>query len=163
MAGMIKRAAIATLLMLAAGQAMAERGLLDTLMARPPAAISEPAMSTLALEACLKLAASLDRTGVKIAGQGARLERLNAEHAALESQINAELDQLSHYDAQQMAAFQRRVARNDDVERELRSDRAAHQKERKAHDEAIVSFERNCGGRFRADDLVAVKAKLGLN
>jgi hypothetical protein len=163
MAGMIKRAAIATLLMLAAGQAMAERGLLDTLMARPPAAISEPAMSTLALEACLKLAASLDRAGRTIADAGAAIERLAAQRLALRNQINAELDQLSHYDAQQMAAFQRRVAHSDDVERELRSDRAAHQKEREAHDEAIVSFERNCGGRFHADDLVAVKAKLGLN
>lgn len=160
---MIRRAAIATLLTLATSQAMAERALLDTLMARTPAAASEPAMSALALEACLKLASSLDRTGLKVAGQGALIERLSAEHAALQNQINSELDQLSHYDPQQMAAFQRRVAHNDDVERKLRSDGPAHQKDRKVYGEAVIGYERNCGARFHADDLSAAKAKLRMH
>jgi hypothetical protein len=160
---MIRKLAITILLMLAAGEAMAERALLAGLLARSPAGPNDPAMSALALEACLKLATSLDRTGAKVAGQAAKIERLNAEHIALQNQINAELDQLGHYNAQQMAAFQRRVAHNDDVERKLRGDRPAHQKDRQAYDDAVAGFGRNCGGHFRAGDLAAARAKFGLN
>lgn len=162
MTGMLRRAAIAALLTLTVGPATAERAFLAGLMARPPASASEPAMSALALEACLKLAASLDRSGAKIASDGARIRKLAAERADLQNQINAELDQLSHYDSQQMAAFQRRVTHNDDVEGELNSGGPAHEKETKAYIEAAAGFERSCGGRFRAGDLNAAKAKLNL-
>ncbi len=164
MTGMIKRAAIAALLILTltAGLAVADSAFLARLLKRSPAALSEPAMSALALEACLKLAATLDRDGAKVASDGARIEKLTAERAALQNQINAELDQLSHYDSQQMAAFQRRVTRNDDVERELHSGGPAHEKESKAYDEAVAGFERSCSGSFRAGDLTAAKAELGL-
>lgn len=162
MPGMIGRAAITTLLVLAVGPAMAEGTLLAGFLERSPVAPNQPAMSALALEACLKLAASLDSIGAKVASGGARIAKLTAERFALQDQINAELDQLSHYDAREMAAFQRRVTRNDDVERELRSGRPAHENEAKAYAGAVAGFERNCAGSFRAGDLTAAKAKLGL-
>src|SRR6478736_2983969 len=53
-------------LALGAIDAHAARTLLTDLMKRPPAGLDEPAMSALALEACVHRAQELDRTGTAI-------------------------------------------------------------------------------------------------
>jgi hypothetical protein len=68
-----------------------------------------------------------------------------------------ELDQLSHYDAKAMEAFQRRVAYNDEVEHKLKVGGPAHLKDRQAHDEAVAGFRQNCSGAFAAAILSASK------
>ena len=59
-------AATAFVLAFGSNDANAARTLLADLVARPPAGSGEPAMSALALEACMRRAQELDRTGTTI-------------------------------------------------------------------------------------------------
>ena len=67
--------ATAVALVFCAIDANAARTLLKDLMARAPAAIDGPAMSELALEACVRRAQELDRTGTAIDYEIAAIDR----------------------------------------------------------------------------------------
>lgn len=102
---------VATALVLAFGDANAAKTLLTDLMARPPAGSGESAMSALALQACMRRAQELDRTGTAIDYEIAAIDREAAEGVLLQNQINAELPMLGNYDEPALNAFQRRVIR----------------------------------------------------
>ncbi len=94
--------ALLAALCLSASEAFAARALLAELLARAPAAAgqpaNQPAMSGLALEACLRQARELDRTGEAINYEVAAIDRLAAEGMFLQNQINAELPVLGDFD-----------------------------------------------------------------
>jgi hypothetical protein len=71
--------------------ANAARTLLTDLMARPSAGPDEPAMSALALEACMRRAQELDRTGIAIDYEIAAIDREAAEALFLQKYLSAEL------------------------------------------------------------------------
>ena len=64
--------------------ANAARTLLADLMTRQPAEADEPAMSALSLEACMRRAQDLDRTGVAIDYEIAAIDREAAEAQLLQ-------------------------------------------------------------------------------
>ena len=71
--------ATAVVLVFCAIDANAARTLLKDLMARAPAGADDPAMSELALEACVRRAQELDRTGTAIDYEIAAIDREAAE------------------------------------------------------------------------------------
>ena len=83
--------ATAFVLAFGSNDANAARTLLADLVARPPAGSGEPAMSALALEACMRRAQELDRTGTTIDYEIAAIDREAAEGVLLQNQLNAEL------------------------------------------------------------------------
>ena len=66
---------VATAFVLAFGSNDANAALITDLVARPPAASGEPAMSALALEACMRCAQELDRIGTAIDYEIAAIDR----------------------------------------------------------------------------------------
>ena len=163
------RLAIATLiaaLSLCAGDALAARVLLAELLARAPAAAGQPAnqpvMSSLALEACLRQARELDRTGTAIDSEIAAIDRLAAEGMFLQNQIDAELPMLGGYDEPGLNDFQRRVIRHEELASKFQREFPLYQQRQKDYDAAVAEFDRDCANGFAAGDLSAAKTKLGL-
>ena len=155
---------VATAFVLAFGfnDANAARTLLADLMARPPAGSGESAMSALALEACMRRAQELDRTGTAIDYEIAAIDREAAEGVLLQNQINAELPMLGDYDEPALNAFQRRVIRHEELAKKFQAEFPLYQQKQKAYDAAVAEFERICASRFRPGDLEAIKSKLDL-
>src|SRR5262245_60689871 len=87
--------------------------LASDLMARAPAKLGETAMSDLALEACMRRAQELDRTGTAIDHEIAAIDREAAEALLLERRFNAELLMLGAYDEPALKDFQRRGIRHE--------------------------------------------------
>jgi hypothetical protein len=159
---MVRWILVATAFVLAFGfnDANAARTLVTDLMARPPAGSGAPAMSALALEACMHRAQQLDRTGTAIDYEIAVIDRETAEGVLLQNQINAELPMLGDYDELVLNAFQRRVVRYDELAKKFQAEFPLYQQKQKAYDAAVVEFERICASRFRPGDLEAIKSKL---
>ena len=155
---------IATLFALTIGAsgANAARTLLADLMARAPAEANQPAMSALALEACLRRAQELDRTGTAIDYEIAAIDREAAEALLLQKQLNAEMSMLGNYDEPALNEFQRRVIRHEELAKKFQAEFPLYQKKQKAYDAAVTEFEHICASRFRRGDLDAVKTKLKL-
>ena len=155
---------VATLMIvaLAPNNASAARALLAELMARAPADVNDPAMSPLALEACLRRAQELDRTGTAIDYEIAAIDREAAEALLLQKQINAELPTLGDFDEPALNEFQRRVIRHEELAKNFQAEFPRYQQKQKDYDEAVSELERNCAGRFRRGDLDTVKKMLGL-
>jgi hypothetical protein len=155
---------VATAFVLAFGSnhANAAKTLLTDLMARLPAGSGEPAMSALALEACMRRAQELDRTGTAIDYEIAAIDREAAEGVLLQNQINAELPILGGYDESALNAFQRRVIRHEELAKKFQGEFPLYQQKQKAYDAAVAEFEYNCATRFRPGDLEAIKSKLDL-
>ena len=85
--------ATAVVLVFCAIDANAARTLLKDLMARAPAGADDPVMSELALEACVRRAQELDRTGTAIDYEIAAIDREAAEALLLQKQLNRPLEQ----------------------------------------------------------------------
>jgi hypothetical protein len=155
-------AALPALALLTAGKTEAARPLLAELLARAPAEAGKPAMSPLALEACLLKARELDRTGEAIDYEIAAIDREAAEGMFLQNQINAELPMLGGYDEAGLNDFQRRMIRHEELAKKFEAEFPRYQQKQKAYDAAVAEFDRDCGQSFGAGDLAAVKAKLGI-
>lgn len=154
--------AAAALLAAGAGGAEAARPLLAEMLARAPVAAGEPAMSALALEACLRQAHELERTGVAIDLEIAAIDREAAEGMFMQRQLEAEMPILRDYDEAGLHDFQRRVIHHEELAKKFQSDFPRYQLRQRAYEEAVAAFERNCALGFRAGDLAAAKAKLGI-
>jgi hypothetical protein len=159
-------AALIAMLALCTGDAFAARTLVAELLARAPAVAgqptNQPVMSGLALEACLRRAGELDRTGVTVDTEVAAIDRLAAEGMFLQNQIDAELPALNGYDEKALNDFQRRVIRREELARKFKTDFPAYQKDQKDYNTALAEFDRDCSNAFTADDLSFAKAKLGI-
>jgi hypothetical protein len=151
-----------TALLLGASEAFAARPLLAELLARAPVAAGPPAMSALALEACLRQARELDRTGTEIDTKIAAIDRAAAEGMFLQNQINAELPMLGGYDEPGLKDFQGRLIRHEELAKKFQADFPLYQQKQKAYDAAVADFGRDCSQGFAASDLAAAKAKLGI-
>jgi hypothetical protein len=119
-------------------------------------------MSALALEACLRKARELDKTGTAIDYDIAAIDRQTAEAMFLENQINAEFPVLNGYDEAGLAAFQQRVIHHEELAKKFKSEFPVYQQRKKDYDAAVAEFDRDCARGFTASDLGAVKAKLGI-
>ena len=150
------------LLVSGAGGARAARTLLADLLARPPAAAGQPTMSDLALEACLRRARELDRTGVSVDNDVAAIDRLAAEGMFLQHQIDAEMPMLGGYDEKGLNDLQHRLIRHEELAKKFQTAFPLYQQRQKNYDAAVAEFERNCARGFSASDLESVKAKLGI-
>jgi hypothetical protein len=155
-------AALPALIVFGAGEADAARQLLAELLARAPVKTGKPAMSPLALEACLRKARELDTTGTAIDYEIAAIDRETAEAMFLENRINAEIPALGGYDEPGLNAFQKRVIRHDELAKKFKAEFPLYQQKQKAYDAAVAEFDRDCAQGFHADDLGGVKAKLGI-
>lgn len=143
--------------------ANAARTLLKDFMVRPPAGADEPAMSVLALEACLRRAQELDRTGTAIDYEIAAIDREAAEALLLQKQLNTELPMVGAYDEPALNEFQRRVVRHEELARKFQMEFPRYQDKQKAYDAEVDEFEHViCASRFRRDDLNAARTKLDL-
>jgi hypothetical protein len=142
-------------LILSASEANAARPLLAELLARAPVDAGQPAMTSLALQVCLRLARELDRTGTAI-------DRLAAEGMFMQNHINAELPMLSGYDEPGLNDFQHRLIRHEQLAKQFQAEFPLYQQKQKAYDAAVAEFDRDCGQGFTAGDLGAAKAKLGI-
>jgi hypothetical protein len=149
-------------LFLSASEADAARPLLAELLTRAPAAAGQPTMSPLALEACLRQARELDRTGSAIDTEIAAIDRLAAEGMFLQNQIDAELPMLGGYDEPGLNDFQHRLIRHEQLAKQFQAEFPLYQQKQKAYDAAVEEFERDCAQNFRAGDLAAAKSKLGI-
>jgi hypothetical protein len=149
-------------LFLSASEADAARPLLAELLTRAPAAADQPTMSPLALEACLRQARELDRTGSAIDTEIAAIDRLAAEGMFLQNQIDAELPMLGGYDEPGLNDFQHRLIRHEELAKKFQAEFPLYQQKQKAYDAAVEEFERDCAQNFRAGDLAAAKSKLGI-
>ncbi len=161
---MVRWLLVATLftVALAPNSANAARALLAGLMARAPAGVNDPAMSPLALEACLRRAQDLDRIGTAIDYEIAAIDREAAEALLLQKQINVELATLGDYGEPALNEFQRKVIRHEELAKKFQSEFPLYQKKQKDYDDAVVELENNCAGRFRRGDLETVKKLLGM-
>ena len=142
--------------------ANAARTLLAELMARGPADAGAPGMSALRLEACLRRARELDKTGIAIDYEIAAIDREVAEGMFLQNQLNAELPALGDYDEKALEDFQRRVVRHDALAKKFNAEFPLYQKKQRAYEAAVAEFEQDCGDRFNRNDLEAIKSKLDL-
>jgi hypothetical protein len=149
-------------LVLGASEADAARPLLAELLARAPVAAGQPAMSALALEACLRQARELDRTGSAIDTEIAAIDRLAAEGMFLQNQIDAELPMLGGYDEPGLNDFQHRLIRHEELAKQFQAEFPLYQQKQKAYDAVVEEFERACAQNFRAGDLAAAKSNLGI-
>ncbi len=155
-------AALPALLVFGTSDAYAARPLLAELLARAPVKAGQPAMSPLALEACLLKARELDTTGTAIDYEIAAIDRETAEAMFLENQINAEIPMLGGYDEAGLNGFQKRVIRHEELAKKFKAEFPLYQQKQKAYDAAVVEFDHDCAQGFHAGDLGAVKAKLGI-
>ena len=146
---------------LSASEANAARPLLAELLARAPVEADKPAMSPLALQACLRLARELDRTGSAIDTEIAAIDRLAAEGMFLQNQIDAEL-MLGGYDEPGLNDFQHRLIRHEQLAKQFQAEFPLYQQKQKAYDAAVAEFDRDCAQGFTTGDLGAAKAKLGI-
>jgi hypothetical protein len=149
-------------LFLSAREAIAARPLLAELLARAPVDASQPAMTSLALQACLRLARELDRTGSAIDTEIAAIDRLAAEGMFLQNQIDAELPMLGGYDEPGLNDFQHRLIRHEQLAKQFQAEFPLYQQKQKAYDAAVAEFDRDCGQGFTAGNLDAAKANLGI-
>ena len=149
-------------LVLTASEADAARPLLAELLARAPVDAGQPAMTSLALQACLRLARELDRTGSAIDTEIAAIDRLAAEGMFLQNQIDAELPILGGYDEPGLNDFQHRLIRHEQLAKQFQAEFPLYQQKQKAYDAAVAEFDRDCAQGFTAGDLGAAKAKLGI-
>ena len=149
-------------LALSAGVANAARPLLTELLARAPVAAGQPAMSALSLEACLRQASELDRTGTAIDYEIAAIDRETAEAMFLQSQINTEMPMLGGYDEPGLQAFQQRMIRHEELAKKFKAVFPLYQQKQKSYDAAVAEFDRNCAQGFTEGDLGVVKARLGI-
>ena len=149
-------------LVLTASEADAARPLLAELLARAPVDAGQPAMTSLALQACLRLARELDRTGSAIDTEIAAIDRLAAEGMFLQNQIDAELPRLGGYDEPGLNDFQRRLIRHEELAKQFQAEFPLYQQKQKTYDAAVAEFDRDCGPGFAASDLNAAKANLGI-
>ena len=149
-------------LVLTASEADAARPLLAELLARAPVDAGQPAMTSLALQACLRLARELDRTGSAIDTEIAAIDRLAAEGMFLQNQIDAELPMLGGYDEPGLNDFQHRLIRHEQLAKQFQAEFPLYQQKQKAYDAAVEEFERDCAQGFAASDLDAAKANLGI-
>ncbi len=159
---LIAIAALPALLLFGAGKANAARPLLAELLARAPVAAGKPAMSALALEACLRQARELDATGTAIDYEIANIDRETAEAMFLQNQINAEMPMLGGYDEPGLNAFQKRVIRHEELAKKFKAEFPLYQEKQKAYDAAVAEFDRDCAQGYTAGDLGAARAKLGI-
>jgi hypothetical protein len=159
---LLAMAALPAAFLFGAGNALAARPLLAELLARAPAAPGQPAISALALEACLRQAQDLDRSGTAIDYAIAAIDRETAEAMFLENQINAEIPALGGYDEPGLNAFQKRVIRHEELAKKFKVEFPLYQQKQKAYDAAVADFDRDCAQGFAASDLSAAKAKLGI-
>ena len=155
-------AALPALLVFGTSDADAARPLLAELLARAPVKAGQPAMSPLALEACLRKARELDTTGTAIDYEIAAIDRETAEAMFLENRINAEIPMLGGYDEPGLNAFQKRVIHHEELAMKFKAEFPLYQHKQKAYDAAVVEFDHDCAQGFHAGDLGAVKAKLGI-
>ena len=146
-------------LILSASEANAARPLLAELLARAPVDAGQPAMTSLALQVCLRLACELDRTGTAIDTEIAAIDRLAAEGMFMQNQINAELPMLGGYDEPGLNDFQHRLIRHEQLAKQFQAEFPLYQQKQKAYD---AEFDRDCGQGFTAGDLGAANAKLGI-
>ena len=149
-------------LVLTVSEADAARPLLAELLARASVDAGQPAMSPLALEACLRQARELDRTGTAIDTEIAAIDRLAAEGMFLQNQIDAELPMLGGYDERGLNDFQHRLIRHEQLAKQFQAEFPLYQQKQKAYDAAVEEFDRDCAQNFRAGDLAAAKSKLGI-
>ena len=149
-------------LVLTASEADAARPLLAELLARAPVDAGQPAMTSLALQACLRLARELDRTGSAIDTEIAAIDRLAAEGMFLQNQIDAELPMLGGYDEPGLNDFQHRLIRHEQLAKQFQAEFPLYQQKQKAYDAAVAEFDRDCAQGFTTGDLGAAKAKLGI-
>jgi hypothetical protein len=149
-------------LVLTASEADAARPLLAELLARAPVDAGQPAMTSLALQACLRLARELDSTGSAIDTEIAAIDRLAAEGMFLQNQIDAELPRLGGYDEPGLNDFQHQLIRHEQLAKQFQDEFPLYQQKQKAYDAAVAEFDRDCAQGFTAGDLGAAKAKLGI-
>jgi hypothetical protein len=147
---------------LGAIDANAARTLLKDLMARTPASSDDPAMSALALEACVRRAQELDRAGTVMDYEIAAIDREAAEALLLQKQLNAELPMVGTYDEATRNEFQRRVVRHEELAKKFQMEFSLYQNKHQAYDAAVDEFEHICANRFRRGDLDAIRIKLDL-
>jgi len=147
---------------LGSGEASAARTLLADLLARKPASTGEPAMSRLALEACLRRAQELDRTGIALDYEVVEIDRLAAEGMFLERQLESEMTALGGYDEAALKDYQARVVRHEAIAKKFQNEFPVYKQRQQDYDAAVGEFTRDCAAAFGADDLAAVEAKLGI-
>jgi hypothetical protein len=159
---LIAIAALPAALLVNAYQADGARSLLGELLTRAPVEAGKPAMSALALEACMREARELDRTGAAIDYEIAAIDREAAEGMFLQNQINVEIPMLGGYDEAGLENFQRRVIRHEELAKKFQVEFPRYQQRKKTYDSAVAELDRDCRQGFTAGDLSTVKAKLGI-
>ena len=153
--------ALTAALVFGAGDAHAARALLHELMVRVPAAESaKPALPADKLEACMRTARDLDKTGVALDEQISEVERVTAEAMFLQYQLNMKFPRLDGGDENAMADFSAQSARHDALSRQFKEKYEAYQARDKSYQTAVAAFERDCAGNFTRADLDAAKTKL---
>ena len=81
----------------------------------------------------------------------------------LQKQLNTELPMVGAYDEPALDEFQRRVVRHEELARKFQMEFPRYQNRQKAYDAEVDEFEHViCAGRFRLNDLDAVKTRLDL-
>ena len=142
--------------------AHAARTLLADFLKRPALKSDEPTMSAFALEACVRRAQELDRTGTAIDYEIAAIDREAAEALLLQKQLNTDLPFVGGYDEPALQEFQHRAVRHEELAKKFQAEFPLYQQKQKAYDEAVEEFEHICKRSFQRDDLEAVKRKLDL-
>jgi len=145
-----------------AGGAQAARTLLADLLARQPAGVGRAEMSSLALEACLRQAQALDRTGLALDYQVTEIDRLTAEGIFLERQLESEMPMLGGYDEAGLKDYQARVIHHEAIAKKFQREFPLYKQRQKEYDAAVAEFEHDCSMGYDAADLAAAKAKLGI-
>lgn len=142
--------------------AHAARTLLADFLKRPSLNPDQPTMSALALEACMRRAQELDRTGTAIDYEIAAIDREAAEALLLQRQLNTDLPLVGSYDEPALQEFQRRAVRHEELAKKFQAEFPLYQQKQKAYDEAVEEFEHICAPPFQQNDLEVVKRKLDL-
>lgn len=153
-------AAVAALV-LGAGEANAARTLLADLMARPPAAEgAKPALTPGKLEACLREARDLDKTGIGLDAEISAIEQTSAEAMFLQHLINMQFARLNGADKAAIAEFEQRTHRHEELTQKFKAAYPLYQAHQADYDTKVAAFENTCAGSFSARDLETVKTKL---
>ena len=155
-------AALPALLVFGTSDADAARPLLAELLARAPVKAGQPAMSPLALEACLRKARELDTTGTAIDYEIAAIDRETAEAMFLENQINAELPMLGGYDEPGSTPSRSASSATRNWRKNSRPNSRCTSKSKRPTTPRSPSSTATARRAFTAGDLGAVKAKLGI-
>jgi hypothetical protein len=145
----------------ASGDAQALHTSLAQFLARVP--VEANASLTLdQVEACVKTAHALDRTGNELDMQMEAIQTASGQAMFLHYLNRAQLPRLDDAGADARAEYDQRVGQHDALRRKLGADIPIYEKRMADYETGVKAFDRDCAGTFTARDRDAAKAKLGI-